>query len=1474
MTMTGQVTYLSQSIDYLGFLEAKLRDLRGIATLVHELLQNADDVHDEHGKPGASRITFDVCDDALIVENDGVFRQVDFDRMQRIASGGKREEEGTTGAFGIGFISVYQITDHPEILSSGRRWTLRPEEPEDRRIAVERTETAMTRFRLPWAFDPTSEVRQKLRMEPVQREAVDHYTFEMAQALSGSALFLKQLTVLELRRSGTLIKRIKRSIDDEGTIWIQDGSKLQAWRVLRGSFADDAARLRGRFGQIEAKRHSDVSVAVPDDPSQPGRLYAVLPTQTQIPVPLYINADFFPSSDRKRILLENGYQTEWNRCALQAAARILGEHIDGLRTLLGHTSFWMLIKRLDEARRLAEKQECDQVYGQFWRKIELRLPNMQSVYTSDNRWLRPDDVRLLESPSEQQAEMIFRSLGISTAHPDLRPHFALMRQREIGTPLLSIPDVVAGLRRTGLDRPSFWRDVPPELRGLDNIRKLWAALDAVWTRQSETEKQAHKQSLSECAIAIDIDTTLRPPVDLYRADENARDIFPFCWLKPDLPSDRIPGMLVKDFDASVAVAFLEKGADTFSELWKKGEWDPAKVYHWLEGRREEFRRSPDLVGRLRNVTIWPAAGHLRPLTELFVPGGFEDPLKLALLVDVDALGGRKEFLEDLEVIPLTFETYVKQQVPRVFGERPDLSLNSRRGLVQLLARKLGEIRGDEASRRVLGGLPLIECTDGEFRAARQTYAQSHVAAFLADRIHVAALSTNDHEALKALHNWLGVAQEPRAEDVLGLLHSMPKTPDDESRLLVHSVFEYLVTQWPKWEEDLRQEYAALRSMDWLPGRDSPGRWFKPGLLHATFQEYLYKTQATFLNLPQPLQQQASTVGLVRFLDIKDKPTVRQVVDNLKQCVQSKTPISEQVYRFLSDNVDDPLVAGLVGTACLYLAPHGYVQPRGVFWSEHAFGPYRHRLGPELRRYQPLFDKLGVREAPKDSDPDYWEVILEISEQFAPGNHPLTDEALSVLMCCWEHLSQALQGNHIVADHLSQLRERKVIPDPRRLLAEPGNLFFEDRAGLAGKFEGFLDNSVIIKPKGAWPAMAAVGVRLLSQAVKINLLEPPVVQPDTLLQERIVERSLPIARAIEAVKSGDSGHLRPDVLESLRYECADRLQIEYAIDAFRRSVTSVPETVPALLRPDEGLFLSVHCDGDVPWGAIARELASAIKLEGEPGALAAGIKEALSNETLEAAQRALDDLGYPPLQTFVHSPTKAEETITAIGAGPGEERGIQQANGQDSDRDITADDAITSILGGMGSGRTTMPDGPEEHAPSPSGSNGNGYGGGTQHQGTKRPSRGKLRTYTVPDDGEPSRKSQRKVTEHNLSVDAAGTTAVLSFERKQGRTATKMDHFNEGYDVESIDAAGRVRYIEIKSLSGTWTEHDAAGLTAAQFEMGRIKGEDYWLYVVERATSQDFRIYCIQDPVRRVDQHLYDDGWRKLADESYEPSSAS
>ena len=60
----GNTVFLSRSIDYLGDLGAKLRDLQGYRTLVHELIQNADDV------PSANQMTFDVRQEALVVDND------------------------------------------------------------------------------------------------------------------------------------------------------------------------------------------------------------------------------------------------------------------------------------------------------------------------------------------------------------------------------------------------------------------------------------------------------------------------------------------------------------------------------------------------------------------------------------------------------------------------------------------------------------------------------------------------------------------------------------------------------------------------------------------------------------------------------------------------------------------------------------------------------------------------------------------------------------------------------------------------------------------------------------------------------------------------------------------------------------------------------------------------------------------------------------------------------------------------------------------------------------------------------------------------------------------------------------------------------------------------------------------------------------------------------------------------------------
>jgi hypothetical protein len=90
-----------------------------------------------------------------------------------------------------------------------------------------------------------------------------------------------------------------------------------------------AAALRTRYEwQIEAHRRSQVRLALPlHSPVSAGRLFAVLPTDTTTPLPFHINADFFPTIDRKRIHFDNGYQAEWNEAAVACAAAIIADHL-------------------------------------------------------------------------------------------------------------------------------------------------------------------------------------------------------------------------------------------------------------------------------------------------------------------------------------------------------------------------------------------------------------------------------------------------------------------------------------------------------------------------------------------------------------------------------------------------------------------------------------------------------------------------------------------------------------------------------------------------------------------------------------------------------------------------------------------------------------------------------------------------------------------------------------------------------------------------------------------------------------------------------------------------------------------------------------------------------------------------------------------------------------------------------------------
>jgi len=56
------------------------------------------------------------------------------------------------------------------------------------------------------------------------------------------------------------------------------------------------------------------------------------------------------------------------------------------------------------------------------------------------------------------------------------------------------------------------------------------------------------------------------------------------------------------------------------------------------------------------------------------------------------------------------------------------------------------------------------------------------------------------------------------------------------------------------------------------------------------------------------------------------------------------------------------------------------------------------------------------------------------------------------------------------------------------------------------------------------------------------------------------------------------------------------------------------------------------------------------------------------------------------------------------------------------------------------------------------------------------------------------------------------------------------------------------------------------MSLRQFEKGNEEQDNFWLYVVEKAETDEARVTPIQNPVGLVSEFYYDDSWRQLADD--------
>lgn len=716
--MTEGTRWLKRSIDYLGNIRERLGDLAGYDTLANELIQNAEDAR-------ATRIVFNLSDVALTVDNDARFSDCglvgdqrecpsekqhkpscDWHNLTWIAAGQKRGREETIGKFGVGFLAVYQITDLPTIVS-GRHWELHEEKEEAERIKeVCRSGCGHfpnvdgTRFVFPYATDPESRLRRQLGQQLLDWRAPDQLQEALVRAAPQALLFMRHLTKVEIRRDGTIafaVERLAEAGKSMTTQLIVAGNAEETWYLLDGDFDDRAAELKQEFGaeRIEPVRHARVRLAVPGSGTTNGVLYTGLPTATATGLPFHIDSTFFPSSDRKRVIADSAdYRTLWNQAAMEAAGHALAQHVPDLRQPLGHAGYWGLINGVGASRASAAESRLV-ASGNFWSLLAERVRTTESAYDSTGRWVTPSAAPVLLRAEEADSLPALDAIGLHPMHEDVRKIVAAgqLVMKDLGTHWLTADAVVGAIRAVGLvsRRGAEW--APGNLGTVSGLTVLWTEIEALLAAAVAQNRStdAAENDLRQCAIALTTDAQLIPLQEVHRADPKTRQLLeaigadvPLLHAEMDSGDGRLL-RLCPSIDVSSIVAAIEKlGGDELQGRWESNQYDPSALLDWLAPRLGELDEDPRLVERLRALPLFPAGRELGSLSQLAIPGDFQDPLGLADVISLPNLSRHRQTLIALRVRELTIGEFARVQVPRAF-RGGDLEPSLIRRVVNVLA---------------------------------------------------------------------------------------------------------------------------------------------------------------------------------------------------------------------------------------------------------------------------------------------------------------------------------------------------------------------------------------------------------------------------------------------------------------------------------------------------------------------------------------------------------------------------------------------------------------------------------------------------------------------------------------------------------------------------------------------------------------------------------------------------------------------
>lgn len=277
---------------------------------LNELIQNAADAIKEPG----GRIKIVLTKDALYCANEGQpFTEGGFRTLMLSHSSEKRDDE--IGRFGLGFKSVIQVTEDPQIFS--RSGSVSWSQQRSREL-LEGMYPGLKNYPILRIATPV-DAELEASVDPVLSDLMQWAVTVVKLPLSGSVnwlseeiknfpeeflLFSDQIGSLEFDDQVQRKSVAWMASREENRVVLSNGSTIAEWLIFHHTH-EVSAQAAVEAGSIVARKHVDVTWAVPMTTNQRaklGRFWNYFPTQHETSLRGIVNAAFKMNEDRHSIL--------------------------------------------------------------------------------------------------------------------------------------------------------------------------------------------------------------------------------------------------------------------------------------------------------------------------------------------------------------------------------------------------------------------------------------------------------------------------------------------------------------------------------------------------------------------------------------------------------------------------------------------------------------------------------------------------------------------------------------------------------------------------------------------------------------------------------------------------------------------------------------------------------------------------------------------------------------------------------------------------------------------------------------------------------------------------------------------------------------------------------------------------------------------------------------------------------------------